>query len=131
VPTPLGDACAGDGAEDVGGAVESGVNWGIGAGGAAGSAVGNAASNWTAPARHWIRDRAQDFVKSKAGEWIGDRGHEFERTFTCIAETVVKQPGSVGCQEEAEQVELEPEEPRVPPTPPPGVPGKTPIPGLR
>jgi hypothetical protein len=124
VPTPFGDACAEDAAKDVGNAAGN-------AAGAAGSAA-ESAWNWTQPGRRWVTERAQDFVKGNAGKWIDARAEELERTFACIAERVVQQPGPVGCQEEAEQWKPEPEAPEVPPSlPPPGVPGKDPIPNFR
>jgi RHS repeat-associated protein len=49
VPSPFGDACAGDAAEDVGGAA---------------SDVANSTWDWTAPGRGWVGDRAQDFWKA-------------------------------------------------------------------
>ncbi len=78
---------------------------------------------------HEISERARDFAKSGAGEWFGARGDEVVRTFECIAERVVQQPGPVGCQEAAEQLKPEPEAPEEDPKfPPPGVPGKDPGP---
>jgi len=55
VPTPFGDACAGDAAEDVGSAAGN-------AAGAAGSAA-ESAWKWTQPGRQWVSERAQDLVK--------------------------------------------------------------------
>jgi RHS repeat-associated protein len=60
LPTPLGEACAGDAAEDIGKGVGSRSEdvW-----------------NWTAPGRHWISDRTQDFVKQidfSTNEFIAD-----------------------------------------------------------
>lgn len=70
----------------------------------------------------------KEYGRSAAG-WLGGRGNELGRAFTCIAERVVQQPGPVGCQEKAEQWKPEPEAPEVPPTtPPPGVPGRDPVP---
>jgi len=127
VPTPFGDACAGDAAEDVvriDEEFQNGIN----------SAPENL-WNLTAPGRHWIGDRARDFAKSDVGEWFGDRGDEVGRTFTCIAERVVQKPGPVGCQEAAEPLESEVEEPDTPDDPPnfppPPLPGKDPLPTKR
>ena len=80
----------------------------------------------------WVSD-APGVVREVAGrgggEWIGDRGTEVGRTFTCLAETAVQQPGPVGCQEEAEQLGPEdPDAPEPPSFPPPGAPGKGPVP---
>jgi RHS repeat-associated protein len=110
VPTPWGGACPGEGLE----------------------AAANDVWNSTAPTRHLIGNRAQDFWKeygSPASKWIGDRGNELGRTFTCISERVVQHPGPVGCQEKAEEWKPEPEAPKEPPNiPPPGVPEKDPMP---
>ena len=88
------------------------------------SAAGTAAE-WTAPVRHAVATEAQDVAKSAVGRWFGARGVEVERTFECIAERVVQQPGKVGCQEQAEVWKPEPENPEPPVGgPPPGVPGQ-------
>ena len=60
VPTPFGDACAGDAAEDVGSAAGN-------AAGGAGSAAENA-WNWTQPGRAWVGERAQDLWKEYADD---------------------------------------------------------------
>ncbi len=120
VPTPFGDACAEDAAEGIvriDEEIEDGIN-----------SVPKDLWNLTKPSRHWLGNRAEDFAKSDAGEWFGDRGDEVGRTFTCIAERVVQRPGPVGCQEKAEEWKPEPEAPEPPNSPPPGVPGKDPLP---
>jgi len=77
---------------------------------------------------HEVAERAQDFAKSDLGEWFGARGDEIVRSFECIAERVVQQPGPVGCQEAAEQWKPDPDAPDEEPRfPPPGVPGRGPI----
>lgn len=76
-----------------------------------------------------VSDRAKAFAKSDAAEWFGARGDELIRTFECIAERVVQQPGPVGCQEAAEQWKPDPDAPDEPPKfPPPGIPGRGPAP---
>jgi RHS repeat-associated protein len=142
VPTPFGSACAEEAAEDVAEgaegiagtgeeAISTGWDTGEEVAGAAGSGI-DTAWDWTASGRGWVGDRAQDFAKSDVGRWFGDRGDEVGRTFTCIAERVVQQPGPVGCQEEAEKWKPEPEAPEVPPSiPPPGIPGKGPVPNMK
>jgi RHS repeat-associated protein len=135
VPTLLGgEACAEAAAEDAVGAAEWAAHTAIEAPGAvAGAAQAAWRSAWEQD--EWAVERAQDFVKnylSPVGEWIGGRGDELGRAFTCIAERVVQRPGPVGCQEEAESWKPEPEAPEVPPTaPPPGVPGTDPLPTPR
>jgi RHS repeat-associated protein len=59
-PTPFGDACAGDAAEDVGGAAKGAAET---VGRTAGSAADDA-WDWTAPGRQWFGNRAQDFWKA-------------------------------------------------------------------
>jgi RHS repeat-associated protein len=79
VPTPFGDACAEDaaedvaeGAEDIAGTGEEAVSTGWDTGGevagAAGSGI-NSAWDWTAPGRSWFGDRASDFVKFVEKNW--------------------------------------------------------------
>ena len=76
VPTPLGEACAGDAAEDVGDAAES--TWNAGRSGA------ESAWNFTAPGRQWISDRAHDFWKEYgSGIW-----QEISGRAECLARAV-------------------------------------------
>jgi RHS repeat-associated protein len=84
-----------------------------------GPAAASAAAEWV------------EGAEGATGQWLGDRGTEAERTLECIMERVSEQPGEVGCQEAAEEIEFEnhePDRPDPPRFPPPGVPGKGPLP---
>jgi len=65
VPTPFGDACAEDAAEDVGNAAKGAAET-VGKTAASGA---EDAWNWTAPGRQWFGNRAQDFSKFAGRNW--------------------------------------------------------------
>jgi RHS repeat-associated protein len=84
-----------------------------------GPAAASAAAEWV------------EGAEGATGQWLGDRGTEAGRTLECIMERVSEQPGEVGCQEAAEEIEFEnhePDRPDPPRFPPPGAPGKGPLP---
>jgi len=121
IPSPWGDACAGEAAEDVGNAAGNVAN-------GAGSGV-ESAWNWTQPGRQWVGERAQDFVKLVKKNV--PYAKELDDALNCLGEAIAHPTEDLECLPDTPDEPFEVEDPPDPPDsfpPPPPLP-PTPLPG--